>query len=85
MKILDLVKTQYDREARFAPALTVLLPPVLLALVWFPAARTPAVGLLTLLIAFGILVFLTRPIPANPRAAATKAPSTRSRGKGAVK
>ena len=60
MKILDLVKDKYDREARLAPALLVLLPPVLLVLVWFPAVRSPAAGLLTLLIAFGILVFLTQ-------------------------
>jgi hypothetical protein len=60
VKILDLVKDKYDREARLAPALMVLLPPVLLALVWFPGLRTPAAGLLTLLVAFGILVFLTQ-------------------------
>lgn len=60
MKILDLVKDKYDREARLAPALMVLLPPVLLALVWLPGLRTPAAGLLTLLVAFGILVFLTQ-------------------------
>jgi hypothetical protein len=60
VKILDLVKDKYDREARLAPALMVMLPPVLLVLVWFPGLRTPAAGLLTLLVAFGILVFLTQ-------------------------
>lgn len=58
VKILDLVKDKYDREARLAPALMVLLPPILLVLVWFPGLRTPAAGLLTLLVAFGILVLL---------------------------
>jgi hypothetical protein len=41
VNILDLVKDKYDREARLAPALMLLLPPVLLLLVWFPELRMP--------------------------------------------
>ena len=60
MNLLEVVKDHYNRKARLAPALIVLLPIVLVVLVLYPQLRTTAAGFASLLVSFGGLVLLTQ-------------------------
>lgn len=59
MKIETLIRDRYNREARLAPALLIVLPAALTLFAWFPALRTVGPAVVALLGFCGGIVWLS--------------------------